>query len=316
YPLLLQTRIKILICGPGITVLRRMGLESLFRAHSVPEQGLRLVDGADRSWGYFPANRTGKGRQNFTTDFEIMRGDLCALLVEETKTRGVMYMFGGHAAVNRKKNGVHSLGILAGYFTMPRPIQPGEEYTASVFIGTGGCGVMMRRHEAGRVQVYLLCETDELGKAAREGIWRQRRKGWRRRSAILTGFAETDDFDAERMGVVRVEGWSRGRVVLVGDAAYAPSAQTGMGTSSGMVGAYILAGEIGRSCGQGSNLADNGDLAMALKMYESLHEEVSVILTGDYSGVCPLCSRVVLETGSRCPMDAARGDQGVGTPAV
>jgi 2-polyprenyl-6-methoxyphenol hydroxylase-like FAD-dependent oxidoreductase len=38
--------------------------------------------------------------------------------------------------------------------------------------------------------------------------------------------------------------YSRGRVVLLGDAGYCPSPLTGMGTSLALVGSYILAGEI------------------------------------------------------------------------
>ncbi len=41
--------------------------------------------------------------------------------------------------------------------------------------------------------------------------------------------------------------WSRGRTVLVGDAASCPSPISGMGTTVAIVGAYVLAGEISRS---------------------------------------------------------------------
>ena len=46
-----------------------------------------------------------------------------------------------------------------------------------------------------------------------------------------------------------MEGWSIGRVVLAGDAAHCPSPLTGQGTSLALVGAYVLADEIGRSGG-------------------------------------------------------------------
>src|SRR5262249_20145633 len=38
--------------------------------------------------------------------------------------------------------------------------------------------------------------------------------------------------------------WSRGRVVLVGDAAYCASPMSGQGTSIALIGAYVLAGEL------------------------------------------------------------------------
>lgn len=45
---------------------------------------------------------------------------------------------------------------------------------------------------------------------------------------------------------MRTDTWSKGRVVLVGDAAHCASPYSGMGISGGLVGAYVLAGEINR----------------------------------------------------------------------
>lgn len=49
--------------------------------------------------------------------------------------------------------------------------------------------------------------------------------------------------------MVVLDHWSHGRIALVGDAAYCPSVMTGMGTSCGITGAYVLAGEITTHCG-------------------------------------------------------------------
>lgn len=57
-----------------------------------------------------------------------------------------------------------------------------------------------------------------------------------------------NDFYSQEVGQVRLDSWSRGRVVLLGDAAYCPSPATGMGTTSSLTGAYVLAGEIGKYC--------------------------------------------------------------------
>jgi 2-polyprenyl-6-methoxyphenol hydroxylase-like FAD-dependent oxidoreductase len=45
---------------------------------------------------------------------------------------------------------------------------------------------------------------------------------------------------------IRMPGWSKGRVALVGDAAYAPSFVTGQGSSLALAGAYVLAGGLAR----------------------------------------------------------------------
>lgn len=60
--------------------------------------------------------------------------------------------------------------------------------------------------------------------------------------------AELDDapmyFDA--LGQVRSSQWTRGRVALLGDAAYTNATFGGGGTSLGLIGAYVLAGELSR----------------------------------------------------------------------
>ncbi|MFF8997465.1 hypothetical protein ACF1GW_10195 [Streptomyces achromogenes] len=51
-----------------------------------------------------------------------------------------------------------------------------------------------------------------------------------------------DDLFFDAISRIRRPNWSRGRVALVGDAAYAPSFLTGQGTSLALAGAYVLAG--------------------------------------------------------------------------
>jgi 2-polyprenyl-6-methoxyphenol hydroxylase-like FAD-dependent oxidoreductase len=48
------------------------------------------------------------------------------------------------------------------------------------------------------------------------------------------------------MAQIIMPSWSKGRVTLVGDAGYCPSPFTGQGSSLAVVGAYILACELGR----------------------------------------------------------------------
>ncbi|WP_040791909.1 FAD-dependent monooxygenase [Nocardia paucivorans] len=52
---------------------------------------------------------------------------------------------------------------------------------------------------------------------------------------------DADDLFFDTVGQIRMPKWSRGRVALVGDAAYAPSFLTGQGSSLALVGAYMLA---------------------------------------------------------------------------
>ncbi|GKU09176.1 unnamed protein product, partial [Fusarium langsethiae] len=93
HPDLRSTGLQIDIRGHGIEVLKRMGLEPAFRAVSVKEKGLEFVNSNGKVVAYFPANKTGEGLQSFTTDYEIMRGDLINLLHDNIKDR-VRFMFG------------------------------------------------------------------------------------------------------------------------------------------------------------------------------------------------------------------------------
>nr|WP_042179479.1 FAD-dependent monooxygenase [Kibdelosporangium sp. MJ126-NF4]CEL13844.1 Oxidoreductase [Kibdelosporangium sp. MJ126-NF4]CTQ88212.1 Oxidoreductase [Kibdelosporangium sp. MJ126-NF4] len=75
---------------------------------------------------------------------------------------------------------------------------------------------------------------------------------------IVNAMREADDLFYDTVGQIRMPAWSRGRVALVGDAAYAPSFLTGQGTSLALVGAYMLA----------NALATNRDHTQALVAYE------------------------------------------------
>jgi 2-polyprenyl-6-methoxyphenol hydroxylase-like FAD-dependent oxidoreductase len=61
---------------------------------------------------------------------------------------------------------------------------------------------------------------------------------------LLRALAVADDLYFDEIKQIKMPQYAKGRVVLVGDAAYAPSFLTGTGTSLGLVGAYVLASEL------------------------------------------------------------------------
>lgn len=63
---------------------------------------------------------------------------------------------------------------------------------------------------------------------------------------LLEALDQANDLYLDTVGQIRMPGWSKGRIALVGDAAYAPSFVTGQGSSLALVGAYVLAGELFR----------------------------------------------------------------------
>ncbi|MFC4533930.1 FAD-dependent monooxygenase [Sphaerisporangium dianthi] len=66
---------------------------------------------------------------------------------------------------------------------------------------------------------------------------------------LLDAMWDAPDFYFDTVGQIRMERWSSGRTVLLGDAACCPSALTGLGTSLALVGAYVLAGELAAADG-------------------------------------------------------------------
>jgi 2-polyprenyl-6-methoxyphenol hydroxylase-like FAD-dependent oxidoreductase len=76
---------------------------------------------------------------------------------------------------------------------------------------------------------------------------------------ILRALDAADDLYFDRVSQIRLPEWSRGRVALVGDAAYCVSLLAGQGSALAMAGAYVLAGELRRA---------GGDYREAFRNYE------------------------------------------------
>ncbi len=61
---------------------------------------------------------------------------------------------------------------------------------------------------------------------------------------ILARLDQAASFYFDRVSQITMERWSKDRVALLGDAAFAPSFLAGQGSALAMLGAYILAGEL------------------------------------------------------------------------
>ncbi|PNP55415.1 hypothetical protein THARTR1_04245 [Trichoderma harzianum] len=317
YPELRTTGLQVDLRGHGVEVLKLMGLDQAFRDKSVPEQGILIVDSSNRRRAYFGVNNSGKGVQSFTTEYEIMRGDLCRIMYDVIKDK-VNYLFGISIDSFKQKNDgveVHFTdgktdhfdfvvgadgmgsntrklmlgpgvpdalrpvkGAYTAYFTIPRPIQEGEGYNSTFYLATKRRAIMTRRHNPQEIQIYLPCNTtsDRMTKAHQDGVEEQKKAlaeiytdaGWQSKDIIRDMF-DSENFYCERLGLVKLDSWFNGNVALVGDAAYCPSPLTGMGTTSGLVGAYVLAGEISRHCGKAKEGGKPTDgLDVALKSYD------------------------------------------------
>ena len=88
--------------------------------------------------------------------------------------------------------------------------------------------------------------------------------GWQC-DALLSAAADADDFYFDSFAQVQMPTISQGRVTLLGDAGFCASPLSGMGTSLALVGAYVLAGELGPA-----DSFDARRFPAALKRYEDV----------------------------------------------
>ncbi len=77
--------------------------------------------------------------------------------------------------------------------------------------------------------------------------------------SLLSAMEWAPDFYLDAINQIKMPVWHKGRCMLLGDAAFAPSLASGQGTSMAIVGAYVLAGEL---------YAAGGDHRVAFPAYE------------------------------------------------
>ncbi|WP_395361143.1 FAD-dependent monooxygenase [Streptomyces sp. YH02] len=77
---------------------------------------------------------------------------------------------------------------------------------------------------------------------------------------LLGHAADADDLYFDSIALIEMDRWSKGRVVLLGDAAHCSSPASGQGTGLALTGAYVLAGELARA---------GGDHRVAFERYEA-----------------------------------------------
>lgn len=142
---------------------------------------------------------------------------------------------------------------------------------------------MLRPDNIGRTRAFLgltaYTPTDprlqQFAKASKEGLDAQkhlatslfRDADWTSIPRILEGMQSSDDLYMQHVAQVHLPRWSSpgGRITVLGDAGYAPSPFSGMGTSLAFIGAYVLAGEISKCALH----PEKHDIPTALSTYET-----------------------------------------------
>ena len=158
------------------------------------------------------------------------------------------------------------LGLHIAYWFLPRVRS--DSGVRDTYVAPGGRMIMRRSHHDETQAYFILRESSAAASNVhrepverQQAFWAERFEGagWQT-ARFVDGMASTPSFYSSEALQVRTPTWSAGRVVLVGDAAHCASPFSGMGTSGGLVGAYVLARQIARH-------AD--DLPTALAAYDA-----------------------------------------------
>ncbi|KAG2174719.1 hypothetical protein INT43_005777 [Umbelopsis isabellina] len=196
FPALRASGAQIDLRAQGIQVVKRMGLLDTIRSKVVDEEGMSLVDSNSRAKGTVLANKSGKGAQTVTSEYEIMRGDLVRVLYDATKDK-VEYIFGvtvEHFEQYEDRVEVHfsdgrsdtfdllvgadgqgsrirkailpadtpepykRLGVYMAYWFVPRT--EGDSNFAKAYHATGSRMIMSRSHNASDTQAYFTLRDD------------------------------------------------------------------------------------------------------------------------------------------------------------
>ena len=286
------------IRGAALDVLRRMGLEDVIRENCTNEEGMAIVDGSNRTRALFGVDQ-GKGLTaeveiirgqlavllydstkekveyifgDYITSVDETDDRIRVTFAKDTKTRDfdILIAADGLYSSTRSllfpKTCIRPLNQYIAWFSIPYEKHDGV--VARWYNAPGRRCITMRPSNVGTTMVVLMIMSTadrfhnhhKLAQPEQKKFWRQlfEDAGWEA-SRVLDGMDQADDFYIQANAQVKLDSWSKGRIGMVGDAAYCPSPISGMGTSVGLVGAYVLAGEISK-CGR--------DYSKAFREYE------------------------------------------------
>ncbi|GAA2778664.1 FAD-dependent monooxygenase [Nonomuraea dietziae] len=270
--------------GAALTVAERMGVLDEMRGLRTTWRGMSMLDG-DGNEVMRDTEGTYSGGRFDSGDVELLKEDLTRIVHDRARD-GVEYLFddtvtsigqdgevtfenspprrfdlvigadGLHSTVRRLAFGdesdfIHHLGMHLCIFTMDNILDL-ENWQIWLRDGDAGLGLFPVRDNT-QLKVNLGFHKERLDYDYRD-LDQQRRLvaehcGGLRWEAprLLEAMWKAPDFYFDSMAQIRMPSWSKGRVALVGDAGYCASPLSGQGTSLAMVGAYVLAEELGRS---------------------------------------------------------------------
>ena len=286
--------------GTSREAAARLGLLEAITAAQLPQRGMRYVDdrgrtlaelGVEMFGGQGPVADLEILRGDLTRVlFEIVAGrvdlrfgDSIASLSSDDTGVDVAFEHGGperfdlvvaadgvHSKVRRLVWGpeadyVRSLGGVASFFDVPEP-EPLDGWSLMDIL-PGRRMVMIRPDAApGRSKAIVtwfgehdlpdrrdvVAQKQLVRSALADGVWHL--------PALSAALDTTSEFYFDALVQVHMPELSRGRVVLLGDAGYCTSPLSGQGTALALIGAYLLASELGRR--------PDGEVVEALRAYD------------------------------------------------
>lgn len=285
------------IRGAAREVARRMGILDDVRAANTGEVGTRFVTADGTAAASFPVASPGRS-DGPTAELEILRGELSRILVERTAAHtdfrfntqiadvtdhgsGVAISLTDGTALDADvlviAEGLHSrsrrfvtsedvvpLGMYLAYATLPRTTHDDQWWKWQH--ATNSRSVHLRPDNLGTTRAILTFMSDvrgldELDRAGQTTILQRTFADVGGAAPrVLAAVADGAPMYFSGVGQVRASAWSKGRIALLGDAAFCNATFGGAGTSLALIGAYILAGE----------LSGSTDVCSALRRYEEL----------------------------------------------
>lgn len=167
-------------------------------------------------------------------------------------------------------------GMRIAYWTVPR--RPDDDDWWNIYAVLPAKAMTTRPDPHGTIRAMVTClpgpadatqaewtAVARQGRPAQEALVRKEfaGAGWKA-DRLLADMSRAPDFYFQMTQQIRMPRWYKNRVVCLGDAGYAPSPLTGMGTSMAINGAYVLAGEL-------SKLREGEAPLRALEAYDQVY---------------------------------------------
>ncbi|KQR21725.1 FAD-dependent monooxygenase [Microbacterium sp. Leaf151] len=264
--------------GIAREVLDRMALTDAIRAKNTTETGTVIVDAHDKVIAELPSDgpdgataelevlRGDFARailESLPAGVRFVYGEAVAEVDESREDRVSIVTEGGErldAALLVVAEGVRSrtrdllfaasevdadpLGITMAFGTIPRTADDDDRWRW--YNAVGGRQVHLRPDPYGTTRAILSYAGDDgLAERDRDDALRVLREryadaGWQA-PRVLDGFESSDDVYIDELTQIRMPGWHRGRVCVIGDAAWCVTPMGGGGSSLALTGGYVLA---------------------------------------------------------------------------